>query len=343
MGPNVGTNMAERAAIPARMLTSADWAGLVALSVLWSGSFFFVALAVKELPSLTVVALRVGFASFALLAAASLLGLRIPRGRKMWLAFLVAGALNNALPYGLIAWGQTHIASGLASILNATTPLATLIVAHLFTTDEKMTPRHLAGVLLGLAGVVVIIGPSLLGDIGTDIGAQFACLGAAVSYACGGVFSRRFGQMGLSSFMGATGQIVASAVLLIPLALIVDQPWTLPLPSASVRGAIIALAVVCTPLATILYFRILSTAGATNLLLVTFLVPVSAIALGALLLGERLMPEHLYGMACIGLGLAVIDGRILTLRHRVGRPQMKRAPGPMPRGARRRGRAAPRA
>ena len=320
--------MDARSAKAGRVMTAGDWTRLLALSVLWSGSFFFVAVALKELPSLTVVALRVVLATCALLAAAHVLGLPIPKGRKVWLAFLVAGALNNALPYGLIAWGQTHIASGLASILNATTPLATLIVAHLFTADEKMTPRHLAGVLMGLAGVVVIIGPSLLSGLGTNVGAQLACLGAAVSYACGGVFSRRFCQMGVSSFMGATGQIAASAVLLLPLALIVDRPWALSWPSAPVWGAVLALAVCSTPLATILYFRILRTAGATNLLLVTFLVPVSAIALGSLVLGERLTAEHFYGMACIGLGLAVIDGRMLTLLRGRGWPRPSRTRRP---------------
>jgi drug/metabolite transporter (DMT)-like permease len=229
----------------------------------------------------------------------------------VWLAFLAAGTMNNAIPACLIAWGQTQIASGLASILNAATPLATLIVAHFFTSDEKMTARHLAGVLIGFAGVVIVVGPGALYGAGGNIMAQLACLGAAVSYACAAVFGRCFRRMGLPAIVGATGQVTGSAVLLVPATLMIDHPWTLPLPGLSTWGALVGMAVLSTALATILYYRILATAGAMNLLLVTFLVPVSAIALGALILGERLMPEHFCGLACIGLSLAVIDGRLL--------------------------------
>jgi drug/metabolite transporter (DMT)-like permease len=297
-------------------MNAAQWAMLVALSILWSGSFFFVGLVTKELPSFTIVAVRVGLASLVLLAAAHAMGLRIPQGRKVWLAFFGAGALNNTVPFCLIAWGQTHIASGLASILNAATPLATLIIAHLFTADEKMTARHLIGVLIGFAGVVIIVGPSTLHGAGNNVTAQLACLGAALSYACGAVFSRCFKRLKLPTIVGAAGQVTASAVLLIPAALIIDRPWSLPAPGLPTWSALVSMAVFSTAIATILYFRILAAAGAMNLLLVTFLVPVSAIALGALLLGEQLMPEHFCGLACIGFSLAVIDGRLLHIGQR---------------------------
>ena len=198
------------------------------------------------------------------------------------------GLLNNAIPFCLIVWGQTHIASGLAAILNATTPMFTVVVAHVLTDDERMTRNRLAGLLIGLAGVVVIIGPGALQSLGSDVLAQVAVLAAAVSYAFAGVFGRRFRRLGVAPMAASTGQVIASTAILLPLALLVDRPWTLPMPSAETWAAIFGTAALSTALGYILYFRILETAGATNLLLVTFLIPVSAILLGALVLGERL-------------------------------------------------------
>jgi drug/metabolite transporter (DMT)-like permease len=227
--------------------------------------------------------------------------------------FFAMGLLNNLIPFSLIVWGQSHIASGLASILNATTPLFTVIVAHFLTSDERMTGSRLFGVLAGLAGVIVMIGPGFLAGVGTSVLAQIAVLGAALSYAFAGIFGRRFSRMGVPPLLTATGQVTASTALLAPTVLIIDQPWTLPMPSGQVWAAVIGLALLSTSLAYVLYFRILATAGATNLLLVTFLIPVSAILLGAALLSERLNPEHFLGMALIGLGLAAIDGRVLSV------------------------------
>ncbi len=257
--------------------------------------------------------LRVGIAALALNAAVLAMGLRMPSDRHTWGALFGMGFLNNLVPFCLIVWGQTHIASGLASILNATTPLCTVVVAHFLTNDEKMNAGKLAGVVIGLAGVVLMIGPEALHGLGIDVVAQLAVLGAAIAYAFAGVFGRRFRRMGIAPLITATGQVTASTLMLAPVALVVDHPWTLPMPSAEVWGAIVGLALLSTALAYILYFRILATAGATNLLLVTFLIPISAILLGATLLGERLAPEHFAGMALIGLGLAAIDGRPLTL------------------------------
>ena len=227
------------------------------------------------------------------------------------------GTLNNLIPFSLIVWGQTHIASGLAAILNATTPLFTVVLGHLLTRDEKMTPMRLIGVLIGLAGVTLMFGAEVLGGLGLAIVAQFAVLGAAISYACAGLFGRRFKDT--PPLVTATGQLTATTVLMLPLVLLVDRPWTLPAPSPSTWAAIIALALLCTAVAYVIYFRILAAAGATNLLLVTFLIPVSAIGLGVTVLGERLGPEHLAGMALIGLGLAAIDGRALKLPGRRSR------------------------
>lgn len=295
-----------------------EWAMLIALSVLWGGSFFFVEVAVGALPPFTIVALRVGLAALALHIVLRARGLRMPGGRRLWAAFFGMGFLNNLVPFSLLVWGQTQIASGLASILNATTPLFTVLVAHILTHDERLTGGRVAGVVIGLAGVAVMIGPEALHGLQADVLGQIACLGAALSYAFATVFGRRFSRMGVAPLQTATGQVTASTVMLLPIALLADRPWTLAMPSMAVWAAVIGLALLSTALAYILYFRILATAGAANISLVTFLVPISAILLGALVLGERLAPVHFAGMALIGLGLAAIDGRSLGwIRRRV--------------------------
>ncbi|MCB8837367.1 DMT family transporter [Aurantimonas sp. VKM B-3413] len=291
-------------------MTSGEWAMLAGLSVLWGGSFFFTGVAVKELPPLTIVTLRVGLAAMILTAILSLRGVSLPRAPSVWAAFFGMGLLNNVLPFCLIVWGQTQIASGLASILNATTPLFGVVVAHVLTRDEAMTGLKASGVAAGFLGVVVMVGPAAAGAFDGEVLAELACLAAALSYAFAGVFGRRFKRMGVPPMATAAGQVTASSVMLLPAALLVDRPWTLEMPGAASVAAIIAIATLSTALAYVIYFRILSTAGATNLLLVTFLIPVSAIVLGALVLGERLDARHFLGMALIGCGLAAIDGRL---------------------------------
>ena len=286
-----------------------EWSLLVLLSILWGGSFFFAKVALAELGPFTVVFFRVSLAALALNVVASAVGQSLWRAGTPWRQLVVMGALNNALPFSLIFWGQTTITSGLASILNATTPLFTVLVAHALTRDERMTVRKLFGVLAGLAGVAILIGP----DLGGSIWGQIACLAAALSYAFAGVYGRRFQAMGVAPMQAAAGQVTASAMLILPIMLIVDRPWELAAPpSAVVWTALAGLALLSTALAYVLYFRILAAAGATNLLLVTFLIPVTAILLGAAFLGERLELRQFAGMALIGLGLAAIDGRILV-------------------------------
>lgn len=291
-------------------LRAADWLMLIALSLLWGGSFFFVGVAVDVLPPLTIVVLRVGIAAIALQLVLQLSGQGFVLDRQRFLTFAGMGLLNNAIPFSLIVWGQGHIASGLASILNATTPLFAALVAHALTHDERLNGGKIAGLLLGFSGVVAMIGPELLGGLGTAGLAQLAILCAALSYAFSGVFGRRFKRMGVAPMQAAAGQVSASALILLPLALFIEQPWTLAIPSGDVWAAILALALLSTALAFILYFRILASAGATNLMLVTFLIPVSAILLGVLFLGERLQTQHLIGMSLIGLGLIAMDGRL---------------------------------
>ncbi len=294
-----------------------EWSLLIALSVLWGGSFFFIGIAVLALPPFTIVVLRVGLAAIALNVIVRAMGLSMSMDRRVWTAFFGMGLLNNMIPFSLIVWAQTHIASGLASILNATTPLFTVIVAHFLTTDERMNGWRFTGVVVGFTGVVLIIGPEALQGLGTNIVAQMAILTAALSYAFAGIFGRRFRAMGIAALVTATGQLTASTVMMIPLALVVDRPWMLPMPSLEIWGAVLGLVLLSTALAYILYFRVLATAGATNVLLVTFLIPVSAILLSTTILGEQLEPKHFTGMAIIGLGLAMIDGRPLGFLRRV--------------------------
>jgi drug/metabolite transporter (DMT)-like permease len=287
-----------------------EWAMLLVLAVIWGGSFFFNSVGLRELPSLTLVWLRVAVAAATLLLVLRLLGQRMPWDRHVWAAFAGMGLLNNVLPFVLIVWGQHSIASGLASILNATTPLFGVLVAQLLTPDEKLTPFKAAGVAVGFTGVAVMIGADALGGMGTGVLAQVACLAGALSYAFAGVFGRRFRSMGVTPLATAAGQVSASSLILLPVMLLVDRPWALAMPHSASWGAVLGVGILSTALAYVLYFRILAAAGATNLLLVTFLIPVSAILLGALVLGEALQPRHFIGMALIGGGLAFIDGRM---------------------------------
>lgn len=296
-----------------RPMSAAEYTALIVLSMLWGGSFFFTSVALTALPPLTLVVLRVGLAALVLIMVLPFAGLRLPRQLGPWVAFAGMGLLNNVLPFCLIVWGQTHIASGLAAILNATTPLFAVIVAHLLTVDERMTVSRLVGVILGFAGVVAMVGPDVLTGLGADVLAQLAVLAAAFSYALAGVFGRRFKLMGVSPIATAAGQVTASALMLLPVALVVDRPWTLAMPNLPVWGAVLAIATVSTALAYVLYFRLLASAGATNLLLVTFLIPISAILLGASMLGEVLEARHYLGMMLIGCGLVAIDGRFWAL------------------------------
>ena len=291
-------------------MSGRGWAMLLILSVLWGGSFFFNGVAVRELPSFTLVWLRVASAAATLLIVLNVLGQRMPTEGRVWLAFFGMGLLNNVLPFVLIVWGQHRIASGLASILNATTPLFTVLVAHLLTPDEKLTALKVAGVLVGFAGVAAMVGSDALNGLGGGALAELACLAAALSYAFAGIFGRRFRRMNVAPLATAAGQVSASTVLLLPVMLLIDRPWTLAAPHAATWVAVLGLGLLSTALAYVLYFRILATAGATNVLLVTLLVPVSAILLGALVLGERLLPRHVLGMALIGLALMLIDGRL---------------------------------
>jgi drug/metabolite transporter (DMT)-like permease len=297
-------------------MSALAWSLLVALSVLWGGSFFFVAVAVAEIPPLTLVVLRVGIAAGLLWAALPLLGVAPPRGGRAWGAIAVMAVLNNIIPFTLIVWAQQTLPSGLAAILNATTPLWTVLVAHALTADERATPGRVAGVALGFGGVAAMMGPDVWGGAAAAELATLAMLAATLSYAFAGIWGGRFRAAGVAPMQAAVGQVSLAALALAPVALAIDAPWRLAAPSAGAIGAVLGLAALSTALAYVLYFRILALAGAVNLALVTFLIPVSAILLGTLLLGESLAPQHLAGMALIGLGLAAIDGRPVAYASR---------------------------
>ncbi|OGT79088.1 MAG: ABC transporter permease [Gammaproteobacteria bacterium RIFCSPLOWO2_02_FULL_61_13] len=300
-----------------------EWGMLFTLALLWGGSFFFIDVAVRNLPPLTLVLLRLSGAALTLNITVRLIGIPLPHSWRQWRPFFPLSLIMCVLPFSLISWGQIWISSGLASILNATTPLFTLVIAHFLTVDEKLSRPRVVAVVLGLSGIVVMIGTAALRNIGSEVLAQFAVLGAAMSYGFAGVTGRGVQSAGgLSHLANATMMVTCAALLVLPVALLVDQPWRLPLPGPAVWGSVLGLAVMSTALAYILYFRLLSTAGAVNLTLVTFLVPVTSIALGTLVLHERLYANHVFGMALIAAGLLAIDGRLVSwLRARAGSPQ----------------------
>ncbi len=296
------------------VMSATDWMLLVTLGILWGGSYFFGKVALAQLPPFTVAAGRLGIAAAVLHVIVRAAGYAMPGSIRAWRALWIMGLLNNVIPMSLILWGQTRIGSGLAAILNASTPLFTVLLAHFFTRDERLTARKIGGVLFGVTGVVAMIGPAALGGLSGGLLAQFAMLGAALSYACAGIFGRRFA--GTPPLVTAAGQVTASSLTLLPLAFILDRPWLLSPPRARTWAAVLGLALLCTALAYVIYFRILATAGASNLLLVTLLMPVTAVLLGISMLGERIEPRHAVGMTLIAAGLVTIDGRIVAALRR---------------------------
>jgi drug/metabolite transporter (DMT)-like permease len=317
-------------------MDAAEWGQLLALSGLWGATFMFVEVALAGgLPPLTLALLRVALAAAALHLLLALAGgawrrppMADPR-RSSWAAFAVMGTLNNVVPFGLIFWAQQHLTGGSAAILNATTPLWSVLLARFATRDEALRPNRLIGVMLGVAGVAVVVRPAgLLAGSGGGAGvvAQGAVLLAAASYAFAGIYGRRLRSLPPAS--AAAGQLTASALIILPAACLLERPWALPMPGRAALAAVAGLALLSTALAYVVYFRLLRSAGATNLLLVTLLIPPSALLLGAGLLGEPVEPRQLAGMALIGAGLAAIDGR--PLRKFAARTSRKAARGARP-------------
>jgi drug/metabolite transporter (DMT)-like permease len=289
-------------------MTPYEWCLLLLLSAIWGGSFYFFAILIKELPVFTIVFFRVFLATVALWLIVLAKQLKPPQSLAQWKNYLVMGLLNNVIPFSLIVWGESKVAPGLAAVLNATTPFFTVIIAHAFTANERLSWNRLAGALTGLLGVAALVGMDSVKSLGGDLIMQLAIVLAAVFYGFSAVWARRFSNM--PPIVNAASQTAASSFMLLPLMLVFDHPWALPMPSHLALFSQLGLSLLCTAVAYILFFTILKRAGSTNISLVTFLVPISAIILGAVLLNEQVTLNHILGMAVIGVGLALIDGRI---------------------------------
>jgi len=283
------------------------------LAAVWGGSFFFAEIALREVPPMTIVLHRVFWALPVLALIVIIKGYTIPRSPKILGAYLVMGALNNAIPFSLIFWGQTQIDSGLASILNATTAMFAAVIAGLLLKDEPLTRNKIVGAALGLAGVAFIMGPSALRSFNPSNLAQLAILGATLSYAFAGVWGKTT-LSGQPPLMNALGMVAGSSLLMIPIVLLTDGVPRFDL-STTVWSALLGLSILSTVLAYILYFAILTRAGAANLLLVTLLIPPFAVSLGVVFLGERMGVEAWIGFIVIAVGFAVTDGRLFQFRQ----------------------------
>ena len=292
-----------------------DWSLLAVLSVLWGGSFFFNGVVLKELPPLTVVLLRVALAAMILLPLLRAYQIRFPVGLSGWKPFFAIALLNNVLPFSLIVMGQTYIPSGLASILNATTPLFTVLVMAA-AGDEKLHARRVVGVVTGLIGVIILHGQDVHGqDRGFQSGEGVGillCLAAAFSYGLSALYARR--KLSNSPPLAtATFQLLASALMMTIVAAVFERPWQLPMPGVTTWLAMIGLAALSTALAYIVFFQVLRRSGSTNVMLVTLLIPVTAILLGYLVLGESISLREIIGALVIGSALLLMDGRVLKL------------------------------
>lgn len=287
-----------------------DWSLLAALSVLWGGSFFFNGVVLRELPPFTLVLLRVALAAIILLPVLRGCGLPFPKGWMGWRPFFLVALFNNLLPFSLIVIGQTYIPSGLASILNATTPLFTVLVMAA-AGEERLVFRRVAGVIVGLIGVMILRGGEFSLDGGQGLGVLL-CLAAALSYGISALVARR-SLADSPPLATATFQLMASSLMMAIVAGVFERPWQLPVPGVVTWLAVFGLAALSTALAYIVFFQVLRRSGATNVMLVTLLVPITAILLGALVLGERISPREIAGALVIGSALLLIDGRVLKI------------------------------
>ncbi len=285
-----------------------EWGSIAVLAFIWGGSFFFNAVAIPEITPLTIVLFRIGIAAVVLVAYVYATGRKMPASPALWKDFIIMGALNNMMPFSLITWGQTRIQSGTASILVATTPIFSVLLAHFLTRDERLTINRAAGVVIGWTGVAVLIGVEFIGGVSRELIGQIAVLGAGFCFANAAIFGRRFKS--IPPPVVAAGMLCGGTLLIIPLTLMLEAPWRLS-PGPAAWAAISGLSIVSTAVAYIIYFRVLAVAGATNIMLVTFLIPVSAVFLGVFVLGEHLGWNAFVGMGCIFSGLIAIDGRLL--------------------------------
>ncbi|WP_299298654.1 DMT family transporter [uncultured Tateyamaria sp.] len=307
-----------------KTLTGRAWVELILLAVIWGGSFLSIRVALDEISPLTSVAHRTGWAMVALWLVVWAMRLPIPRDPRVWIGFLGMGLLNNVIPFGLMAWGQLHIETGLTSILNAATAIFGVLVAALFFADERITLRKGVGVALGFVGVATAIGLDNFRNFDLRSLAQIAIIAGTLSYALAGVWARSF-LSGLSPQVAAAGMLTGSTLITVPVAWIVDGPISFDLQPATLI-AIGYYAIVATAGAYLLYYRVLAMAGSGNLMLVTLLIAPVAITLGALVRDEALSANAFAGFAMLALGLVILDGRLWGhIRRRAVDPSRPRS------------------
>lgn len=297
-----------------QQFSARDWGLLLFLGLIWGSSFLFANIAVREIPPLTLILLRVGIASIALWIVMIAQGHSLKPFLKNPLSFFLFGLLNSAVPFTLIAYSQLHIGPGLGGIFNATVPIFLVPLAHFLTRDEKMSVRKVTGVLIGFCGVVLLIGPGALGGFGKNVTAELIALGSSISYALGGIYARRFKDT--PSIITTTGGLTAATLLMLPLSLFLDDSLNLPMPSLEAWGSVLSMALLSTALAFVLFYRLLADIGAMRASLVAYLIPISAILLGLIFRGEILTLSDCAGMATIIVSLLIIDGRFTRIRKK---------------------------
>lgn len=291
-------------------MSAKSWLYLLVLSIFWAGSFIANKIALTHYDTMTIVAFRVTGGTLALMPFLLIMKERLPRGKIIWVWLVMTGIFNNITPFLLIVWGQQYIDAGLASVINAITPVMTVVIAHFLTDDEKITSQKIIGVSLGFAGIVILFNPQEIDMGGMAFLGQLALLASSLAYALSVIFLRKIFALGVSPVQGAFGQLAASSVIMLPAALIVDGFYRLPMPPFDVVLALLTLTVLCSAVAYILYFSLTREAGATNASLVTVTIPPFAILMGVVLFGETIDTAEITGMVIITIGLLVTNGLI---------------------------------
>ena len=294
-----------------------EWLLLFLLSIIWGGSYFFAKIALKEITPMNLVFLRVLLASLTLYVIIKAMRKHIPKDLTLWKSFFAMGLINNIIPFSLLFWGQTHINSSLASIFNSTVPIFTIVIAHYFTQDERISKNKIFGIILGFIGVVIMFVADMQSENNFwEILAMLSCVVAALSDGIATVYGRRFHAMKVEPLVVAFGQVTASSIILIPVIMMSSELLHIKTLATTTILSVFALAIISSALAYVIYFRILAKGGATNISLVVLLIPVSAIALGVMFLDEHVKTSHIIGMITIFIGLIAIDGRLLKFISR---------------------------
>lgn len=277
---------------------------LATLATLWGASFTFIKLGVATIPPITLIAARTVIAGVLLFCILRLRGIALPRDAATWRQLAVQACLNSVLPFTLIAWAETRIDAGLATILNSTTPIFAFLITWTITRHEAVTARKLFGTIMGMSGVCMIIGFGVITDLGNDLWGQLAMLLASLSYGAAAIYGHNFKS--LDSMVPATGSMLCGAVILVPLSLLVDQPWTLQPSNASLL-ALLALSVFSTALAFVIYFRLVRTLGSVGTTSQAYLRIPIGVGIGVAFLGESLAGSAWLGLIFVVIGVAAMS------------------------------------